>query len=1006
MSKFGPGDFLKQKEDEREGSPRRENAIRDAASAPPDRLEQEPLSPSVKFLKDKYDPQPDLERAGFDSAVDNGMKENAERASKILAIQEKTGLPRDMVERKIEELEPVVLSKSFDKRRFYNENPTVSKWIAKNPDYFPMVKEDLDRLSWMEKFWGSIFSSAERGALNVELSGIGLKRFSGTDTPEDHLRAKEIKARQGALGHYNADMNWLAQVPGYMAEMGPLLGATLGGRILGAGAGGAAGAVGGAALGSVVPGAGTVAGAVAGAKAGAYTGWRFSSGVAMGSIEAGLAFDELADIKDEDGNYIDKNVVRGASVLVGVANGALEAVGLSMITKNLPGIKKLSKNEMKRVLKTATTNKALMNALKAIGEGTAGEGVTEGLQETVNIIMNELLTKMHTGEFSDATYQQLIERIGESFKAGALGGGGIATTGATFTLNRDLQHARQAKKIEQGALEFGEVIKEVKVVKKNPEASQKLIKSMAKDETAEIYIPADSWKTYWQKKDIDPEDVAVEVLGEDGRKAYNEAIETGGDLAIPVEKYATELAPTEHNKFIAREMRVSPQQPMNGREADELAEEMDKADQEALKEQEGKGKKKEKQETATEKTDTIEDIVYEQLVKAGHTPSEAKPMALFQAEHFRTLGIRGKKEIQKHFEGYKLEIRAPESQQEVSTERQNYLEGEGVDEFFETQDEEYFQEGPTSNKVDVDEVRDIFSGEVIEKFDILKNYDYRTGKGHPLINQYIDQIKKDKRYSKKELDWVKNLLLEHDPKAIKGLKNTKKNEKLHKKYDFNFNLEFREGGEYLQWVAQIIDKKTGKKVGEAYGLFGDHNFGDRRRRRPVTGLSVKQVDINKKHQRKGLGKELYRTMVEKSGRPVIDVGRMRSEEGAAFRDSIRDNKVFYQESDSGQGMEAPGPVYRDLVKLRELANEDALGAHVLSLALSKINLDKLTLGDDGKKSLEKIKKETPVLPNVVSSIISVDPVNAVASGIHRDEYGNTSRSENNLSIKDLSLIHI
>lgn len=117
MSEFKPSEFLRQKEEEKEGSTRRGTAS----------IQQEPesptiLTPSAQRLKNKYDTGPDYERAQFDHAVDSGMQANAERSSKILAIQEKTGLPRDLVERKIEELGPAVLNKSFDKRRFYNEN--------------------------------------------------------------------------------------------------------------------------------------------------------------------------------------------------------------------------------------------------------------------------------------------------------------------------------------------------------------------------------------------------------------------------------------------------------------------------------------------------------------------------------------------------------------------------------------------------------------------------------------------------------------------------------------------------------------------------------------------------------------------------------------------------------------------------------------------------------------------------------------------------------------------
>ena len=99
--------------------------------------------------------------------------------------------------------------------------------------------------------------------------------------------------------------------------------------------------------------------------------------------------------------------------------------------------------------------------------------------------------------------------------------------------------------------------------KASPEQFAELVDEMAKNSPAStVYARVEDWTTYWQSKNEDPAQKAVELTG--NATAYAEALASGGDLAIPIGQYAAQLAGTEHNAFFSKELRLSPELPSVG----------------------------------------------------------------------------------------------------------------------------------------------------------------------------------------------------------------------------------------------------------------------------------------------------------------------------------------------------------------------------------------------------------------------------------------------------------
>lgn len=173
------------------------------------------------------------------------------------------------------------------------------------------------------------------------------------------------------------------------------------------------------------------------------------------------------------------------------------------------------------------------------------------------------------GKYTPQTIgQQLLAAAKEGVQSFAL----IGLTGPALGLARGLRDAQRA---QQGVTFFtalGEGIEQSKTAKRLPEAAQAFITQATKDGPVQtLYTGVADWTEYWQSKGVDPKEMAAHVTGDPA--AYDRALATGEDLAIPTARYATKLAATEHNAHFAEELRLGPEE-MNGRESKAFIEHM------------------------------------------------------------------------------------------------------------------------------------------------------------------------------------------------------------------------------------------------------------------------------------------------------------------------------------------------------------------------------------------------------------------------------------------------
>ena len=176
------------------------------------------------------------------------------------------------------------------------------------------------------------------------------------------------------------------------------------------------------------------------------------------------------------------------------------------------------------------------------------------------------------GKYTTPTIgQQLLAAAEEGVQSFAI----IGATGPALGLVREFRNARRAQQGVEFFKALGEGVEQSKTAKRLPEAAQEFLATATKDgPIPTLYTSIEDWTKYWQEHEVDPREMAAHVTGDPD--AYDNALKTGEDMAIPTARYATKLAATEHNAHFADELRLGPEE-MNGRESKALIEKMAQA---------------------------------------------------------------------------------------------------------------------------------------------------------------------------------------------------------------------------------------------------------------------------------------------------------------------------------------------------------------------------------------------------------------------------------------------
>ncbi|MDZ4243858.1 MAG: hypothetical protein U1C57_02005, partial [Candidatus Doudnabacteria bacterium] len=292
---------------------------------------------------------------------------------------------------------------------------------------FTEFKPDQERVE--KPFFERIKDRWNTGEAQRDLGLLYYRKLTGDESPELESSITAITA--GMPKDDKTPRNIFERAVGGTAEMLPIMvegikRGTERGLVLGMGAAGITAIAGQVPPFTALP---EEAITVPAAFAGMYGVGAVSGAVEnIGQIEAGLAYKELLEIKDEDGKHINPLIAKSAAAGVGIINGLVELAQIKMLLKTIPGGDALIRGAIRESIKKAVMGKglkavAIKNAAK-YGAFVAGETAQEVVQESTNIIASELAksltNKLDKTNLKPAEKKEIVNRLLKTAEESAL----------------------------------------------------------------------------------------------------------------------------------------------------------------------------------------------------------------------------------------------------------------------------------------------------------------------------------------------------------------------------------------------------------------------------------------------------------------------------------------------------------------------------------------------------------------------------------------------------------
>ena len=372
-------------------------------------------------------------------------------------------------------------------------------------------------------------------------------------------------------------------------------------------------------------------------------------------IEGGISYLDLIEMgaTHENANNI--------SVVVGSVNAALEMVSVAVVSK--PFRKAWTKFIGNKVTNQMTRGGLYKDLLAAYLLNMAVEPSTEWTQEFANIIGEnfaawqdegvDIETLLNTPEGREKAW----ERMTEVFKTTAEGMALLALPGVAVTYANGSSQVAQAEQSSTffNALADGSI--NSNLVGRLPETAQEFIKKVAEDGGTEtVFIDHQKLNDVLNQRGIDPSSEEAKEffqnLGIEDQLA--EVSVTGGDIAIPIEKYATNIAGTDIHPSLAPHIRVKQEHWSTNESENWVKNNPDfKANFEAIEAEAARV-------TALNDSEREKNIVYKevfsQLIGQGTSREDATAQSIMYSAVFEVLGKEGNVSPAELFQKYGLNI--------------------------------------------------------------------------------------------------------------------------------------------------------------------------------------------------------------------------------------------------------------------------------------------------------------------------------------------------------------
>lgn len=614
------------------------------------------------ILHDSVEEQTRRVERSLSIAVDK----NPDTHAKILDLSERTGVQSRVVENQFEEVQRRTAFQGSEYDDLLRGDSPATARNFEDPDFAAIAQDDVERLTRIEQelahpetYREKLQAAGFKGLAIVEASQIGMAAVDAELGIRDPLSVVEIARLADLERHmqFEDDSGFLAGIPIAAFEQLPILGKIIE-------SGGKVGAIG-AALGAVGGGLTTKTpqGAVAGAAV--VGGLFFKAGSFGGAfeLEGGLAFNQYV------AEGIDRRTAAEAAVVVGAINGSLELVSLRLLGKTFKGAAPLIRKKVRQALTTEPGRQAVKRIVAAYLVSVAGEGITEGVQETVTILGEGFAKALDDENFDEATFSDAFDSViddlskipeGESQIAAAAEKGVQASIllASPGTVASATVQAREKKNgSEQDIEKIDRIIEasnESKLRERSPRRFSQLIEEMQEEtgEISDIYITASEAQAWIVQEGIDienPVNVAIETIVEQ----LPEALAAKGDVAVPIADFATYVAPSSNFETIRAHVKLR----ADALTADELSN-FDKTVEERIKKLVADAQ--ENIETQRQAEVVYEDVKQQLIATEQLTPENAAVAAKIIPAYVTTKAARTGLSVEEVYQRMGLSIVGPE----------------------------------------------------------------------------------------------------------------------------------------------------------------------------------------------------------------------------------------------------------------------------------------------------------------------------------------------------------
>ena len=564
------------------------------------------MSVTEQYLKQKREQKENLRLKLADT-----VNHDADRAARIFKVSAFTGLPEDVIDSDLDNLEERVRQGGFDPEKYRQHSPVFATFASENPYHLSVVKDDLENMSGIERAWAPLAMGWDSGWASVELGRIRSRQVGGDVREKDEERLREL--RKILQPHEFGAENWFSKFLVKNAKMMPMSfasmreGVTMG--LGGASIGIASASIGGPVTMSAAGAIGFGVGMITGTSKSAF------------DIERGLAYDEYLELG------FDADNAKVAANAVGAVNMVLESFGITQTVKYMPGFSAvrgaIAKQVVDKVLVKPTFKRVSATYVSRFGEVLGSQVIQETLQEATTIAGGEILKGPDDAAM---TWDQFTDRIGDIATETMQGAFILSSIGPTASYISDVHRAKRADQNTVLFKALGEAAEGSTTRQKVPNKYREFVERLRdKGPIEAIRVDVERFTEYFQEQGQDPEQVASE-LGID----LSEAQATGVDIEIPIDVYAEKVAPTEHHTALLPDLRMHEDE-MTAREAEEWRNNADEI-QKALIEQDVP-------EGHTPVTE-IHDAVMGELIATGTELTAADKQAQLTEYVFSTLAER------------------------------------------------------------------------------------------------------------------------------------------------------------------------------------------------------------------------------------------------------------------------------------------------------------------------------------------------------------------------------